>query len=113
MIAALGDAGQSTTWKVRREVGREYETTIYLDDYSGSKSFVFPFVFNTHNSTYEDHWRLGMGLIMGNRNRYISDQQSRTVKTKNTFSALLGLIRVSSTPAETRVRLLWFIHFDT
>ena len=29
------------------------------------------------------------------------------------FHALLGLIRVDSRPDETRVRLLWFIHFDT
>ncbi len=113
MIAALGEAGQTTTWGVRREVGRSFEATIELEDYSGSSSFGFPLVFSVNNTTYQDSWRLGLGLIMGNRNRYIADQTSRTVKTQNTFSALIGLIRVSTNPQETRVRLLWLIHFDT
>lgn len=113
LVAALGEAGSTTTWGVRRELGRTFEATIELEDYSGTARFVLPFVFNSSNTTYEDSWRLGMGLIMGNRNRYISDQATRTVKTENTFSALLGLIRVSSDADETRVRLLWFIHFDT
>lgn len=112
-VAALGEAGSSTTWGVRREVGRTFAATIELEDYSGTASFVLPLVFNSSNTTYEDTWRLGMGLIMGNRNRYISDQTTRAVKTENTFSALLGLIHISSNPEETRVRLLWLIHFDT
>ncbi|MFT4516335.1 MAG: hypothetical protein ACI91B_005059 [Planctomycetota bacterium] len=112
-VAALGEAGKSTTWGVRRELGRTFEATIELEDYSGTAGFVLPFIFNSSNTTYQDTWRLGMGLIMGNRNSYVSDQTTRTVKTKNRFSALLGLIRVNSDPEETRVRLLWFIHFDT
>lgn len=113
MVAALGEQGQTTTWGVRREVGRTFDATIALEDYSGTARFAFPFVFSVHNTTYRDTWRLGMGLIAGNKNHYISDQSSRTVKTQNTFSALLGLIRVSTTPEETSVRLLWLIHFET
>lgn len=112
-IAAMGEQGQETTWGVRREVGRTYEATIELEDYSGSAGFGIPLLISFENTTYKDTWRIGLGLIMGNKNRYVADQSSRLVKTQNTFSALLGLIRVSTTPEDTSVRLLWFIHFET
>ena len=50
---------------------------------------------------------------MSNRNSYVADTTTREVQTRNVFHALLGLIKVDSRPEETRVRLLWFISFDT
>lgn len=112
-IAAKGQAGATTTWRVRREAGRVHDAEIALWDYSGTSRFSVPLLFSSSNGVYEDRWRLGLGLIMGNRNSYDSDQSTRVVKTRNVFSALLGLIRVDSQPTETRVRLLWFIHINT
>lgn len=112
-IAAKGEAGQTMTWGVRREVGRTYEAEIALEDYSGTAGVGIPLLFSASNGVYEDKWRIGWGLIMGNRNNYVANQQTRRVETRNRFSALLGLFKVDSRPDETRVRLLWFIHFDT
>jgi len=112
-IAAKGEAGQGMVWGVRREVGRTYEADIALSDYSGASSLSIPLVFSASNGVYEDKWRLGLGLIMGNRNNYVANQDTRRVQTRNRFSMLLGLFKVDSRPDETRVRLLWFIHFDT
>ncbi len=44
---------------------------------------------------------------------YVADSSTRMVETRNVFHALLGLVKVDSRPDETRVRLLWFISFDT
>ncbi|MFN3244451.1 MAG: PDZ domain-containing protein [Planctomycetota bacterium] len=112
-IAAKGEAGQTMTWGVRREVGRSYEAEIELADYSGTSGIHVPLLFGASNGVYEDKWNIGWGLIMGNRNNYVADQQTRRVQTRNRFSMLLGLFKVDSRPDETRVRLLWFIHFDT
>lgn len=112
-IRASGEAGKSMTWRVRREVGRTYDAEIHLEDFSGSSRIHIPILFHAASDVHEDVWRIGWGLIAGNRNRYVADQTTRVAQTKNTFSALLGLIRVSTDPRETSVRLLWFIHFET
>lgn len=111
-IQTLGDAGKPTTWTVRREVGRSHDADIQLTDFSGSARIHIPILFHASSDVHEDVWRIGWGLVAGNRNRYIADQSTRVTKTSNSFSALLGLFKVTSTDRETRVRLLWFIHFD-
>jgi len=112
-IRASGEAGNTMTWRVRREVGRTYDAEIHLEDFSGSSRFHIPIVFHAASDVHEDVWRIGWGLIAGNRNRYIADQSTRVAHTKNTFSALLGLIRVRTDNRDTSIRLLWFIHFET
>ena len=112
-IAANGQIEQPMTWLVRREEGRTHEAVIALSDYSGEANFFVPLLVDVTNGVYEDRWRLGLGLIMGNRNLYVADASTRRVQTRNVFSALLGLIKVDARPTETRVRLLWFIKFDT
>ncbi|MCK5945032.1 MAG: PDZ domain-containing protein [Planctomycetes bacterium] len=112
-IAAKGDAGESMVWQVRREPGHTFEAEIELEDYSGTSGLHIPILFHVNNGTYEDRWSIGWGLIMGNRNNYIADQQTRRVLTRNRFSMLFGLFKVDTRPDETRVRLLWFISFDT
>ena len=113
IIAAKGQAGEIMTWGVRREQGRSYEASIELEDYQNSSGFGIPLLFNYSNTTARDRWRIGLGLIMGNRNEYVADATTRRLQTRNVFSALLGLFKVDSSPDETRVRLLWLIHFDT
>lgn len=108
-----GEGGATMAWKVRREAGTSYEGTVELADYSGTTRFHVPILWSSANGAYEDRWRIGWGLVMGNRNTYVSDQSTRRVETRNKFSALLGLIKVDSEPDVTRVRLLWVISFET
>lgn len=113
-IARRGPAGDSMRWRVSR--GREgaYEGVVELADYSGETNLWVPLVVDVQNGVYEDKWSLGpFGLLMGNRNSYIADSGTRSVEKRNVFHMLLGLLRVETTPRETDVRLLWFIHFDT
>jgi hypothetical protein len=112
-IRIRGEADKPMTWTVRREVGRTYDATIQLADFSGSSGLHIPILFHASSDVHEDVWRIGWGLVAGNRNRYIADQNTRVTKTSNTFSALLGLFKVTSNDRETRVRLLWFIRFDS
>jgi hypothetical protein len=113
-IAELGLAEQPTQWRVRRESGQFHDATIQLEDYSGEANAWIPLVLHYQNGTFEDRWSLGpFGLLVSNRNRYIPNASLRRTETRNVFSALLGLFRVETTPHESKVRLLWFIHFDT
>jgi hypothetical protein len=112
-IVTRGEAGQPMRWSVQRGPGEAHEGTLDLHDYSGETNFVLPFLVCYENGTFSDSWSLLMGILMRNKNQYVMDQQSRQVQTRNVFSALFGLIRVDSRPDETRVRLLWFIRFDT
>jgi len=113
-IAAKGEAGESTTWQVRREPGRTFEATIPLDDYRNGGSFHVPLLFGVSNTASRDRWSIGpWGIVMSNRNSYQADSSTRVPQTRNVFSALLGLLQVDSRPDETRVRLLWIIRFDT
>lgn len=108
-VVLKGSAGETMTWKVRREAGQTYEAEVALSDYSGSSGVHVPLVLKANSGVYEDNWSLGMGLLMSNRNNYVVDQESREVETRNRFSMLLGLLKVDSMPEETKVRLLWFI----
>jgi hypothetical protein len=113
-IAALGEGEQPTTWVVRRPGGEPHEGTVELEDYGDDATLWVPLVFYVGDGTYEDRWSVGpFGLLLANRNEYVADTTTRRVLTRNVFSAVLGLLRVESSPHETEVRLLWLIHFDT
>ncbi|MFK7738913.1 MAG: PDZ domain-containing protein [Planctomycetota bacterium] len=112
-IRASGPAGGSMLWRVRRELGNSHEGVVQLADYSGTTRANFPLLWNSKNSAAEDRWAIGWGLVMSNRNQYVANQSTREVETRNRFSALLGLIQVDDRPEDTRVRLLWFITFET
>ncbi len=113
-IARRGEQEQPMRWQVTRRPGETFDADLHLEDYSGETNFWFPLVFCLENSAYSDKWSVGpLGLILSNRNHYVADSTSRTAKTRNVFSALLGLFHVETGPRETEVRLLWFIRFDT
>jgi hypothetical protein len=114
MVAARGANEQPMAFGVRRGNGPGFEGNVELHDYSGQSGVWLPLVFHLRNGTYEDRWSVGpFGLLLSNRNQYIADNTTRLVKTRNVFSAVLGLFRVETTPEETEVRLLWIIRFDT
>lgn len=113
-IVEAGLAEKAMTFGVRRGPGQAHEGTVELSDYSEHAGAWIPLVFRLDNGTYEDYWSIGpFGLLASNRNRYVPDSTTRRVKTRNVFSAVLGLFRVETTPDETEVRLLWIIRFDT
>lgn len=112
-IAEQGPAGAAMTWGVSRGAGDRHEAVVELEDYSGEANFWVPLLVCVECGTFEDSWSLGLGLLMRNTNHYVANQKSRRVETRNVFSAVLGLFRLETTPNETEVRLLWFIHFDT
>ena len=111
LIAELGPENATMEWRVRR--GDEiHDATIELADYSGEANIWIPLVFHSENGSYEDRWSVGpFGLLVSNRNTYVADTATREPKTTNVFSAVLGLIRVDTSPGDTAVRLLWFFHF--
>ncbi len=112
-IADAGPQGATMTWKVSRGPNDKHEAAIGLDDYSGESNLNVPLLLCVENGVFEDSWSLGLGLVMRNSNQYVANSRTRQVQTRNVFSAVLGLFRLESNPDETRVRLLWFIHFDT
>lgn len=113
-IAEGGEAGRAMALGVRRGPTQRHEGEVQLADYRDDSGAWIPLIFWLDNGTYEDRWSVGpFGLVMSNRNHYIADSTTRRVKTRNVFSALLGLFRVETTPEETEVRLLWLIRFDT
>lgn len=112
-IEERGARGETVQWRVRRQ-DQVHEATIHLDDYSGEANVWVPLIFRVQNGVYRDRWSVGpFGLLLGNRNEYVADNTTRAIKTRNVFSAILGLFRVETKPNETDVRLLWFIHIDT
>ena len=114
LIRERGEQGQAVRWHVTRGAGEAFEATIALHDYSGETNVWVPLVFWLENGTYSDKWSIGpFGLVMSNKNHYVGDVRTRDVRTRNVFSAILGLIRVETSPDETEVRRLWFIRFDT
>jgi len=112
-IADAGPQGATMTWKVSRGPNDKHEAAIELDDYSGESNLNVPLLLCVENGVFEDSWSLGLGLLMRNSNQYVANSRTRKVETRNVFSAVLGLFRLESNPDETRVRLLWIIHFDT
>ncbi|MCA8975486.1 MAG: PDZ domain-containing protein [Planctomycetes bacterium] len=113
-IAERGEVGQPIRLQVSRAAGDAFEASVDLHDYSGETNFWIPLVTDIENGVYRDRWSIGpLGLIMSNRNTYLADSSTRAVGTRNVFSALLGLIRVETTPDNTAVRLLWFIRYDS
>lgn len=113
-IAARGEQEQTMRWRVTRAAEESYEGELHLEDYSGETNFWFPLVFSLEDGAYADKWTVGpFGLLLSNRNHYVADSSTRTVKTRNVFNAILGLIHVETGPEETEVRLLWFISFDS
>ncbi|MBL8749375.1 MAG: PDZ domain-containing protein [Planctomycetes bacterium] len=113
LVAQRGERGEPIDWRVRRR-GEAYEATLEPYDYSGESNVWIPFVFRLRNGVRKDVWTVGpLGLVVANRNEYLADTSTRATRTRNVFHALLGLIRVETTPDETDVRLLWLIHFDT
>jgi len=114
LIRERGEQGESVRWYVTRGAAEPFEATVALSDYSGETKVWVPLVFWLDNDTASDKWTVGpFGLVMSNKNHYLPDTSTRTVQTRNVFSALLGLIRVETRPDDTEVRLLWFIRFDT
>ncbi len=113
-IQKRGEQEQSIRFAVTRGDGDHYEADVALCDYRGTTKFWFPLVFWTERSAYQRHWTAGpLGILCGNRNHYVPDNRSRRPETRNVFHALLGLIHVETGPAETRIRLLWLISFET
>ena len=113
-LATRGEHEQPMAWTVQRAAGEEHTATVELEDYQDDSTVWIPLVFYLGDGTYEDRWSLGpFGLLVSNRNQYVADTTTRRVLTRNVFSAVLGLFRVETSPLETEVRLLWFIHFDT
>ena len=109
-----GEAGRAMAFGVRRGTAQRHDSEVQLADYREDSGAWIPLIFWLDNGTYEDRWSIGpFGLVMSNRNHYIADSTTRRVKTRNVFSALLGLFRIETTPEETEVRLLWLIRFDT
>lgn len=112
-IAERGPAGDKMRLRVRRGE-QSHEAELELSDYSGEANVWIPLIARYQNGAYMDRWSLGpFGLLLSNRNSYVANTATRAVQTKNVFSAVLGLLRVESTPHETDVRLLWFLHFDS
>lgn len=113
-IEKRGEQGQPIRFTVSRGDGDRYEAELALRDYRGTTKFWFPLVFWTERSAYQRHWTAGpLGLLCGNRNHYVPNNRSRQTQTRNVFHALLGLIHVETGPAETKIRLLWLISFET
>ncbi len=112
LIADRGVAGETVRLRVGRGDGPKHEADVHLHDYSGTTEFNVPLLVNVEDGVAEDRWSLLLGLLMGNRNRYVPDH-TREVRTENNFSALLGLIQVKKSPSNSRVRLLWFITFNS
>jgi hypothetical protein len=112
-VVVRGEAGEPMRWAVQRGPGEAHEGTLALHDYSGETNLRIPLIACYQNGTFSDSWSLVMGLLMRNRNHYVPDSQTRKVETHNVFSALFGLFRIDSQPDRTKVRLLWFIRFDT
>ena len=109
-----GEAGRAMAFGVRRGTAQRHDSEVQLADYREDSGAWIPLIFWLDNGTYEDRLSIGpFGLVMSNRNHYIADSTTRRVKTRNVFSALLGLFRIETTPEETEVRLLWLIRFDT
>ena len=107
-------ADATTTWRVRRGDDAVWEATLAPWDYSGETRFWLPLVFGLRDGVYSDRWAVGpLGLVMSNRNSYVADSRTRAVATRNVFHALLGLVRVETSPDSTEVRLLWIIRFET
>jgi membrane-associated protease RseP (regulator of RpoE activity) len=113
-IATRGEAGESIQLGVHRGADAGHQGAVALADYQDDSNFYVPLVFCYQNGVWKDSWSIGpWGLLVRNRNTYVSDPTTRRVETTNVFSAVLGLLRIESRPDETRVRLLWFIRFDT
>ncbi len=113
-IADRGPEGDTMKFGVRRGPGQSHEGAVELEDYSGESKAWVPLVFWMECGSYEDRWSFGpFGLLMSNRNHYVADGSTRKTQTRNVFKAVLGLLRVETTPDETEVRLLWFITFET
>lgn len=111
-IAELGADGRTMLWRLRRGPGQFHDAEIHLGDYSGERNAWIPLVLYYQNGSYEDRWTVGpFGLLLSNRNTYLTDTSGRRPQTRNVFSAVLGLLRVETTPHDTEVRLLWFIRF--
>lgn len=112
-IGEVGERGASMTWRLRTGPDTHHDATLALHDYSGEGHFTIPLLFDLENGVYEDRWSVGLGLLLHNRNHYVAESRSRQPQTRNVFQALLGLLRIETSPEETSVRLLWLIRFDT
>lgn len=112
-IAEAGARGASMSWKLRTGPDTHHDATLALHDYSGEAHVTIPILFDLENGVYEDRWSVGLGLLLHNRNHYVAESRAREPQTRNVFHALLGLLRVETSPSETEVRLLWLIRFDT
>ncbi|MFY9345084.1 MAG: PDZ domain-containing protein [Planctomycetota bacterium] len=112
LLADRGEAGQTLRLLVRRGDEPPHDAVVQLGDYSGERVVWVPLVFRIEDGTYEDVWTVGpFGLLLGNRNRWVVSGADRTLATRNVFSALLGIVQVTSAPAGSEVRLLWFLRF--
>lgn len=112
-IAALGVAGSRMRWTVRRGDGPAHDADVALHDYQRGTLVRVPFVFCLETGTFDDSWSLGpWGLLMNDQSRYVPDKSTRETRTRNVFRAVLGLLRVETSPQATDVRLLWFVRFS-
>lgn len=112
-IAALGVAGGRMRWTVRRGDGPRHDADVALHDYQRGTLVRVPLVFCLEDGTFDDSWSLGpWGLLMNDQSRYVPDKSTRETRTRNVFRAVLGLVRVETSPQATEVRLLWFVRFS-
>lgn len=112
-IAALGVAGGSMRWTVRRGEGPQHEALVPLHDYQRGTAIRVPLLFCLDDGTFDDSWSLGpWGLLMNDQSRYVADKSTRAPRTRSIFRAVLGLLRVETSPQATEVRLLWFVQFS-
>ncbi len=109
-IEQSGQSEQAMEFGVHRGTGPSHVGVAKLGNYSEESRIQIPLLFSSRDGTYEDRWSVGWGLLLYNRNRYVANAATREAQTTNVFGALLGLVRVATSPDRTDVRLLWFIH---
>lgn len=113
MIQERGLQHMSITLRVSRGGASLHQATVDLHDYSGTTEVHVPLVFRVIDGVGEDRWSvLPFGMLASNTNRYVTDQ-TREARTENTFSALLGLFHLRTSPGRSRLRLLWFIRIES
>ena len=100
-------------WSVRRGDGPTHEADVALHDYQRSTTVRIPLVFCLEGGTFADSWSIGpWGLVMNDQSQYVPDKTTRQPRTRNVFRAVLGLLRVETSPKATEIRLLWFVRFS-
>jgi hypothetical protein len=112
-IVAEGQTEGTMRWLVSRD-GKTHEAEVHLRDYRDRTDVWLPLVFRYRDAPSRNRWGVGpLGSLIHNTTRVVADGSTRAVRTHNEFGMLLNLIHVETDEDDTRVRLLWFIRFDT